>query len=162
MKLLRIMAIGILSLGVASGSARAEVPDGTKVDAALVGSLLGWIEKQTGYHVPNQPSVVASQEKFQMVMNMNGVHYADARAMYIPGMVILDNESWEADDPVQLSLLVHELVHHAQLFSKRKYACSDAKEYEAYIVQNQWLEAHGEKPFASQAWIDEMSTCRGT
>jgi hypothetical protein len=162
MKLLHIMAIGILSLGVASGNARAEVPDGTKVDTALVGSLLGWIEKQTGYHAPNQPSVVASQEKFQMVMNMNGVHYADARAMYIPGMVILDNEAWEADDPVQLSLLVHELVHHAQLFSKRKYACSDAKEYEAYIIQNQWLAAHGEKPFASQAWINEMSTCRGT
>lgn len=158
---LRIMTIGILSLGFASGSARAEVPDGTKVDAALVGSLLGWIEKQTGYHAPNQPSVIASQEKFQMVMNMNGVHYADARAMYIPGMVILDNEAWEADDPVQLSLLVHELVHHAQLFSKRKYACSDAKEYEAYIIQNQWLEAHGQKPFASQAWIDEMSTCHG-
>lgn len=162
MKLLRIISIGLLSLGVVSGGAHAEVPDGTKVDAALVGSLLGWIEKQTGYRAPNQPSVVASQEKFQMVMNMNGVHYADARAMYIPGMVILDNEAWEADDPVQLSLLVHELVHHAQLFSKRKYACSDAKEYEAYIIQNQWLEAHGQKPFASQAWIDEMSTCRGT
>lgn len=156
------MALGILSLGLVAGTARAEVPDGTKVDAALVGGLLNWIERETGYHAPNQPSVIASQEKFQLVMNMNGVHYADARAMYIPGMVILDNESWEAEDPVQLSLLVHELVHHAQLFSKRKYACADAKEYEAYIIQNKWLEAHGEHPFASQAWIDEMSSCHNS
>ncbi len=151
--------LGALSLGMVAGAARAEVPDGTKIDPALVGRLLGWIEQETGYRAPNQPTVVASQEKFRLVMNMNGVHYADARAMYIPGMVILDNESWEADDPVQISLLVHELVHHAQLFSKRKYACADAKEYEAYVIQNKWLEANDARPFASQAWIDEMSRC---
>ncbi|MGB4100571.1 MAG: DUF6647 family protein [Alphaproteobacteria bacterium] len=145
-----------------AGTTHAEVPDGTKVDAGMVGKLMSWIEKETGYRAPNLPTVIASQEKFRMVMSMNGVHYADARAMYIPGMVILDNEAWEADDPVQISLLVHELVHHAQLFSKRKYACADAKEYEAYIIQNKWLEAHGARPFASQTWIDEMSRCRNS
>lgn len=141
------------------GAVRAEVPDGTKIDSAAVGRLMQWIERETGYHAPSLPGVVASGEKFQLVMRMNGVHYADARAMYIPGMVILDNEAWDADDPVQISLLVHELVHHAQLFSKRKYACPDAKEYEAYTLQNKWLEDQGERPFASQAWIDEMTRC---
>jgi hypothetical protein len=142
-----------------SGAARAEVADGTRIASGLVGNLLSWITSQTGYVAPSQPVVLASEEKFQLVMQMKGVHYADARAMYIPGMVILDNNSWEESDPVQISLLVHELVHHAQLFSKRKYACADAKEYEAYSIQNKWLEQHGQAPFASQAWIDRMSRC---
>jgi len=156
-----LLAVFMLSLSLMSGIARAEVPDGTKIDPQLVGGLMRWVERETGYHAPAQPVVVASEEKFQLVMQMRGVHYADARAMYIPGTVILDNNSWEEDDPVQISLLVHELVHHAQLFSKRKYACADAKEYEAYVIQNRWLEAHGQSPFASQSWIDRMSHCEG-
>ncbi len=149
----------MLAFCLITGVARADVPDGTKIDNALVGQLMKWVEKETGYKAPTQPSVVASEEKFQLVMKMRGVHYADARAMYIPGMVILDNNTWDEESHHQLSLLVHELVHHAQLFSKRKYACAEAKEYEAYLIQNKWLEQRGERPFASQAWIDRMSRC---
>lgn len=148
-------------LAMSAGAAQAEVPDGTKIDTGLVGRLLGWVNQETGYQAPSQPVVLASEEKFKMVMKMRGVHYADARAMYIPGMVILDNGSWEEDDPVQVSLLVHELVHHAQLYSKRQYPCAAAKEYEAYTIQNKWLEQHGEAPFASQSWIDRMAHCDG-
>ncbi len=155
----KIIMMALLGFVLLAGSAKAEVEDGTKIDTALVGTLMGWIERETGHRAPNQPVVVASEEKFQMVMKMRGVHYADARAMYIPGMVILDNYSWDEEDPIQISLLVHELVHHAQLFSKRKYACADAKEYEAYTIQNKWLEKHGHRPFASQHWIDRMSRC---
>ncbi len=160
MKILKFALAVVLASGfLTMGNANAEVPDGTKIDQALVSKLMAWVEEQTGYDAPNQPSVVASQEKFALVMKMNGVHYADARAIYIPGMVILNNESWEEDEPRQISLLVHELVHHAQLFSNRKYACADAKEYEAYKLQNQWLEEQGEPPFASQSWVDRMSNC---
>jgi hypothetical protein len=156
----KILASAILVLSLGGAAAHAEVPDGTKLSPALVGKLMGWVEQATGYHAPTQPVVMASEEKFQLVMKMKGVHYADARAMYIPGMVILNNTTWEEEDPIQISLLVHELVHHAQLFSKRKYACADAKEYEAYTIQNKWLEQNGQHPFASQMWIDEMSHCR--
>lgn len=155
----KLLAGAILALVLTAGGARAEVPDGTKIDKGLVGNLMSWVVTQTGYQAPNQPTVLASEEKFQLVMKMKGVHYADARAMYIPGMVILNNYTWDEQDPVQISLLVHELVHHAQLFSKRKYACAEAKEYEAYTIQNKWLEAHGHRPFASQGWIDRMSDC---
>ncbi|MEJ0062049.1 MAG: DUF6647 family protein [Alphaproteobacteria bacterium] len=162
MKILKLATVAVMGIGLTiNGGARADVPDGTAIDRAMVQDLQKWVERETGYHMPNQPAVVASQEKFQLVMNMKGVHYADARAMYIPGMVILDNETWEQDDPIQVSLLVHELVHHAQLFSKRKYPCDDAREYEAYTIQNKWLEEKGEHPFASQAWIDRMSRCEG-
>ncbi len=158
----KILVGALMVLTLMGGAARAEVPDGTKINKDLVGELLGWVAKETGYQAPSQPVVLASEQKFQLVMKMKGVHYADARAMYIPGMVILNNHSWEEQDPVQISLLVHELVHHAQLFSKRQYPCAAAKEYEAYTIQNKWLEEHGQHAFASQYWIDKMSSCDGS
>jgi hypothetical protein len=155
----RVSAKAIMVLGLMAGSVQADVEDGTRIDSNLVGRLLEWVKNETGYHAPSQPVVVASQKKFQLVMKMKGVHYADARALYIPGMVVLDNKSWKQEDPVQLSLLVHELVHHAQLYSGRHYPCAAAKEYEAYAVQNKWLEERGYPPFASQGWINTMASC---
>lgn len=156
----------ILSLVLASGLlwsglAAAEVPDGTRVDVLTVKSLMSWVERETGYRIATTPIVVASQQKFDAILEAKGAHYADARAVYIPGMVVLDNATWDPGNPVEVSLLVHELVHHAQLYAKRNYPCPDAREYEAYSLQNKWLIGHGYAPFASQAWIDQMSGCRG-
>ncbi|MBI1273559.1 MAG: hypothetical protein GC131_05705 [Alphaproteobacteria bacterium] len=139
--------------------ARADVDDGTKIQGPLASQLMSWVEREMGVRVPSMPNIVASRKKFNMVMNMAGVHFADARSLYIPGTVIMDNYSWDPEDPVQLGLLVHELAHHAQLFSKRKYPCPDAREYEAYTIQNKWLTSQGYAPFASQYWINEMSRC---
>ncbi len=155
----RLLLSTFLSMAIAIPALAAQVPDGTKLDPAFVRGLMNWVEQKTGVRAPNHPAVIASREKFALVMKMNGVRYADARAIYIPGMVILDNEAWAADEPKQVSLLLHELVHHVQLFAKRKYPCAEAKEYEAYTLQNQWLEEQGEAPFASQSWIDAMSHC---
>jgi len=54
---------------------------------------------------------------------------------------------------------VHELVHHAQLLSRKEYPCHAAKEREAYMMQNQWLTEHGESEIVSQEWIDKVSAC---
>ncbi len=135
------------------------VPDGTRISPILVGELLRWVESESGYHPPAQPQVIASKDKFIAVLRAKRARYSDARAMYIPGMVILDNNTWDERDLNQLSLLVHDLVHHAQLYSNKKYPCSAAKEFEAYTLQNKWLELHGESFFASDAWIERLSAC---
>ena len=57
------------------------------------------------------------------------------------------------------SYLVHELVHHAQLLSRKKYECDAAKEREAYTLQNKWLLEHGERPLVSNQWIEKISSC---
>lgn len=139
--------------------AKADVPDGTRIHGPLPQQLMAWVEGQLGFRVPAMPNIVASRDKFDLVMNMAGVHFADAKSLYIPGTVVMDNESWDPEDPAQVGLLLHELVHHAQLFSKRKYPCPDAREYEAYSLQNKWLTSQGYPPFASQAWIQQMSQC---
>lgn len=135
------------------------VPDGTPIDPILVKELLAWVSVQSGYQPPAPPVVIASREKFVQLMRKTGARLSNARAMYIPGMVVLDNNSWDAQDPMQLSLLVHDLVHHAQLFSGKTYPCRAAKESEAYTLQNKWLAERGAGFFASDAWIERMSQC---
>lgn len=138
------------------------VPDGTAIDPDLVQELLAWVSVQSGYHPPGPPVVIASREKFVQLMRKTGARLSNARAMYIPGMVVLDNNTWDAQDPMQLSLLVHDLVHHAQLFSGKTYPCRAAKEQEAYTLQNKWLAERGAGFFASDAWIERLSQCPET
>lgn len=155
------MGIVLLASGTAP-QAQASVEDGTRVDPALVRQMMSYVEQQTGVRVPSLPIVIASRKKFDLVMRFSGVNYADARSLYIPGTVIMDSESWDPTDKEQLSLLVHELVHHAQLFAKRRYPCPDAREVDSYTIQNRWLASQGENPFASQDWINQMSSCGGS
>ncbi len=157
------IAVSILLLSASMHApAKAYVEDGTKIDQRLVRQLMSYVEQQTGVRVATMPNVIASRKKFDLVMRFAGVSYGDARSLYIPGTVIMDNESWDPADTKQLSLLVHELVHHAQLFSKRRYPCPDAREVDSYTVQNKWLASQGEAPFASQDWISQMSSCGGS
>lgn len=135
------------------------VPDGTPIDPQLVKDLLAWVAAQNDRQPPPPPVVIASREKFVQLMRRTGARLSNARAMYIPGMVVLDNNAWDAQDPMQLSLLVHDLVHHVQLFSGKTYPCRAAKEYEAYTLQNKWLAERGAGFFASDAWIERMAQC---
>ena len=74
--------------------------------------------------------------------------------------MIVDNVYWDNDDSTQISLLIHELVHHAQhSMSRSRWACADAREEQAYMLQNKWLEEHGHAPFVSVAWIQRVSGC---
>ena len=138
------------------------VPDGTAIDPALVNELLAWVSAQSGYYPPAPPVVIASREKFVQLMRRTGGRIGNARAMYIPGMVVLDNNTWDMHDPMQVSLLVHDLVHHAQLYSGKTYPCRAAKEQEAYTLQNKWLAERGAGFFASAAWIERVAQCPET
>jgi hypothetical protein len=57
--------------------------------------------------------------------------------------IVTLQQGWDAADPVALSILVHEMVHHAQNLSGRRYDCAGAREAEAYAVQERWLALHG-------------------
>jgi hypothetical protein len=56
--------------------------------------------------------------------------------------------------------LLHELVHHAQLYNGRHYACNNAKEWEAYTLQNAWLAEHDLPSAVSENWIAQMAQCK--
>jgi hypothetical protein len=63
--------------------------------------------------------------------------YDDAtRTIYLP-------EGWTGGTPAELSLLVHELVHHFQNVLGLKHECPQEREKLAYIAQDRWLGLFG-------------------
>jgi hypothetical protein len=59
------------------------------------------------------------------------------------GRIVLP-AGWTGATPAEISILVHEMVHHVQAEEGRSYACAGAREAEAYEVQARWLGHFGE------------------
>ena len=55
-----------------------------------------------------------------------------ARAIYLPS-------GWTGATPGEQSVLVHEMVHHAQAEAGRRFACPAERERQAYDAQARWL-----------------------
>jgi hypothetical protein len=63
--------------------------------------------------------------------------YHDAtQSIYLP-------EDWSGSTPAELSVLVHEVVHHFQNVLRLKYECPQEREKLAYIAQDRWLALFG-------------------
>jgi hypothetical protein len=63
--------------------------------------------------------------------------YDDAtKTIYLP-------EGWTGDTPADVSVLVHEMVHHLQNVGKLKFECPQEREQLAYKAQEKWLEMFG-------------------
>ena len=50
---------------------------------------------------------------------------------------------WEGKTPAELSILVHEMVHHLQNVEQLKFACPEEREELAYLAQERWLNLFG-------------------
>jgi len=63
--------------------------------------------------------------------------YSDAtETIYLP-------EGWTGTTAAELSILVHETVHHVQNVGGLKYACPQEREKLAYMAQERWLGLFG-------------------
>jgi len=63
--------------------------------------------------------------------------YDDAtRTIYLP-------EGWSGSTPAELSVFVHEMVHHFQNLLGLKHECPQEREKLAYIAQDRWLGLFG-------------------
>jgi hypothetical protein len=76
--------------------------------------------------------------------------YDDAtQTIYLP-------ESWSGTTDVEISILVHEMVHHFQNLLGLKYACAQEREKLAYMAQDRWLVQSG-RSLASDFDLDPFS-----
>jgi hypothetical protein len=71
------------------------------------------------------------------------------RTIYLP-------EEWTGETPAEMSVLVHEMVHHLQNEAYTKFPCPQAREQLAYAAQQRWLEAHGQT-LEEQFQLDPMT-----
>jgi hypothetical protein len=79
---------------------------------------------------PSNPAEKAGQREVVAV-------YDDATStIYLP-------EGWSGNTPAELSVLVHEMVHHLQNRGKLKFECPHQREKLAYQAQEQWLALFG-------------------
>jgi hypothetical protein len=77
------------------------------------------------------------------------VYNDDTKTIFLP-------ETWSGTSPGDLSVLVHEMVHHLQGEARLKYACPAERETLAYAVQEKWLGLFG-KSLASEFAIDPLT-----
>ena len=52
-------------------------------------------------------------------------------------------DGWTGKTPAELSILVHEMVHHLQNVGQLKFACSEEREELTYKAQDDWLHLFG-------------------
>ncbi|WP_428843149.1 DUF6647 family protein [Sinorhizobium terangae] len=64
------------------------------------------------------------------------VYDDEARTVYLP-------DGWTGKTPGELSVLVHEMVHHIQNVGGLKFACPEEREKTAFEAQKRWLGSFG-------------------
>ncbi|MFL6833649.1 MAG: DUF6647 family protein [Xanthobacteraceae bacterium] len=79
---------------------------------------------------PNGASELTSER------DIVAVYSDEAQTIFLP-------EGWTGTTPAELSILVHELVHHVQNVAGLKYACPQEREKVAYAAQERWLGLFG-------------------
>src|SRR5262245_34561878 len=82
---------------------------------------------------------VSSQFDLPAIHEHPSIEFASpgaTRTIYLP-------EGWTGDTPAELSVLVHEVVHHFQNVLRLKYECPQEREKLAYIAQDRWLALFG-------------------
>jgi hypothetical protein len=52
-------------------------------------------------------------------------------------------ENWRGDSAADVSVVVHEMVHHLQNVAHMRFECARAREATAYEAQERWLQQHG-------------------
>jgi hypothetical protein len=66
------------------------------------------------------------------------------------------SDRWTGGTPTELSVLVHEMVHHLQNVANLRHECPAAREALAYAAQEKWLGLFG-KSLASEFEIDPLT-----
>jgi hypothetical protein len=79
---------------------------------------------------PNSRSAISSES------DTVAVYYDSAQTIYLP-------QGWTGSTAAELSILVHEMVHHIQHLAGLKHECPQEREKLAYMAQERWLNLFG-------------------
>lgn len=131
----------------------------------LVVNLLRWIGEHSDYKVDafvkNPPkisfcacgdSVLYEGHRIVIHEAVKGVYDKRLRKITLV-------KPWTKKNLVNVSTLLHELVHFVQ-YQSRHWPCWNATEWQAYKLQALWLKQHGVKPKFNWVQIYLWSSCR--
>ena len=122
----------------------------------LLKVLVTWLSINSGLPATEDlPQVQFALAEEMAALRLSGAQAAESSAA-VPQLVghshelraIYDDRSrtiylldgWSGATPAEVSVLVHELVHHLQKEAALEYDCVEAREKPAYQAQQKWLE----------------------
>jgi hypothetical protein len=149
-------------------------PDATQRGAQpaprLLNAIVTWLAHEFGLpHHYAYPSIRFESDAKISALRYSGVVSDDARVMEAiqkrrAVVAVYDSLSqtiylpahWSGSTPAELSVLVHEMVHHLQSVAQMKFACAQASEEMAYAAQNKFLGLFG-RDLAKDFEIDGLT-----
>ncbi|MBF9031249.1 hypothetical protein HKCCE3408_12675 [Rhodobacterales bacterium HKCCE3408] len=87
----------------------------------------------------------------QIGQTVRGVYDSETATIYLV-------RQWYGETAFDRSVLLHEMVHHRQASAQHWY-CPQAMEWDAYVVQEEYLNDHGETGDFEWAWVLLSSSC---
>ncbi|NNJ66639.1 MAG: hypothetical protein HKP54_01245 [Boseongicola sp.] len=136
----------------------------TPVTRADLNLLIGWIALKTEYDLTsvyrNPPEIVFCDVGDVVDYEAEGLLVDELlSATYdLSRRRITLVQPWTAEDPYDLSVLLHEVIHAVQL-DNRDWPCIGAPEWEAYNLQALWLAEHGVLPVFDWDFVFTLSQC---
>lgn len=82
-------------------------------------------------HAPPE-TMAALRPQSGPVDDVVALYVDENRTIYLP-------QNWTGDTPGELSILVHEMVHHLQNAGSIKHTCPQEREKLAFAAQDRWL-----------------------
>jgi hypothetical protein len=156
----------LLHLLLATGAAGQDLPDaaistspadlafGVVPKEPLLVLVADWAALQSGLPAPSRLPNIAFAEPSEMDRTRlslvgesghAGHSIRDVIAFYdVRSETIFLPAGWAPASVAEMSILLHEMVHHLQAHSGRSYPCPEAREKEAFSVQSEWLSLFGE------------------
>ena len=128
----------------------------------LVEMLDGWLDANSD--MPRNPQAPIVRQIDAATANaMTGTHAATegskTRGLYDEeAMEIMLVRPWNNRDPYDVSVLLHELIHHRQAVAGYWY-CPGAQELPAYRLQQAWLAELGLEPNVNWIAVVLESSC---
>jgi hypothetical protein len=95
--------------------------------------------------------VLFEGQAVQIDETVRGVYDADTATIYLV-------RQWYGETAFDRSVLLHEMIHHRQV-SEQHWYCPQAMEWDAYLIQEEYLNAHGETGDFNWAWVLLTSSC---
>ena len=152
------LAAGVVG-ALAAEPARA---GGTADPRAWLGTLSGWLDGNAPYpRAASAPEIliVSAAEAARLHgaedrhggKRLRGLYDDATETIYLVA-------PWSPANPRDVSVLLHELVHHRQAQGGHWY-CEQAQEWDAYTLQAEWLTEHGLEPGFYWPAIALASSC---
>ena len=142
-----VFAAGLAGAGPAFADGNPDLP-GIEVSPALIAEVADWIQARSNLPLPERLPEVRRMSREDMARVFAGETPGASSGRQIEALydsrntTILLAPDWNPERARDISVLLHEMVHHMQFAADAPADCPAARERTAYDLQTAWLEEH--------------------